>query len=314
MADNESFNLAYTGLNQREQNLFREEYYSGTDTKIYFDDVDQKEISHIAFTIQEQLLPIFGYASRTFDTVAVGNRVVNGTLTMPIRNPEHIATVDEVIKSSKTNFEKNDEYNNLEMNKLKENDWVDESTGSGKTDGTTDDTKSSDSKGSNKEKKDGAGHIYDGTAADDAWHEGQEYQKWLDEQKKKEKKKDDGYISTDDITDEEYKTIVKNHGYSSIASFQKDHNLESNGILDQNTKDQIILEYYQPTYLEDGGILRSGPSDDSANLDVLYPRNTAGKSKIWVINVVENSNNEWWYVITENGTRGYVHEKNLGMG
>ena len=60
-------------IEQREENLFTEEYYSSTDTKIYIDDIEQTEISYISYSLQEQLKPIYGYASNTFDDVAIGN-------------------------------------------------------------------------------------------------------------------------------------------------------------------------------------------------------------------------------------------------
>lgn len=71
---------------QREQNLFIEEYYSSTDTKIEFDGQEQLEIGYIQYAMQEQLKPIYGYASRTWDDVAVGNRIVTGVFKVPIRN------------------------------------------------------------------------------------------------------------------------------------------------------------------------------------------------------------------------------------
>lgn len=73
---------------QREENLFLEEYYSGTDTKVMLNGNEQTEISYISYSLSEQLKPIYGYSSRTFDDMAVGNRIVTGVLKMPIKNPE----------------------------------------------------------------------------------------------------------------------------------------------------------------------------------------------------------------------------------
>ena len=47
-------------------------YYSGTDIRIYFGDNWIDEIVEIEWTMQEQLAPIFGYASYTWDKVARG--------------------------------------------------------------------------------------------------------------------------------------------------------------------------------------------------------------------------------------------------
>ena len=51
-------------ISQRQQNLFLEEYYCGTDTRIYIDNNEQTEISGISYNISEQLKPLYGYASR----------------------------------------------------------------------------------------------------------------------------------------------------------------------------------------------------------------------------------------------------------
>lgn len=75
---------------QREPNLFLEEYYSSTDTTIEFDGIEQLEIGYIQYSVQEQLKPLYGYASRTWDDVAVGNRIVTGVFKVPIRNPKTV--------------------------------------------------------------------------------------------------------------------------------------------------------------------------------------------------------------------------------
>ena len=71
---------------QQNHNVFIEEYFSGPDTRIFFDGEEQFEISSLSFSVQEQLKPIYGYASRTFDDVAVGSRVILGQFTVPLGN------------------------------------------------------------------------------------------------------------------------------------------------------------------------------------------------------------------------------------
>lgn len=115
-------------IEQRQQNLFREEYFSGSDTRIYFDDLEQGEIVNISYSINEQLLPIFGYSSRTFDTVAIGNRVVNGVFTVAIRNPEAQTPKSEIKETlsgsygNSTAFE-NQEYNESQRLNMESKDW-----------------------------------------------------------------------------------------------------------------------------------------------------------------------------------------------
>ena len=50
-------------IEQTEENLFIEEYYSSTDTKIFMNNVEQTEISYISYQLREQLKPIYGYSS-----------------------------------------------------------------------------------------------------------------------------------------------------------------------------------------------------------------------------------------------------------
>lgn len=113
-------------IQQREENLFLEEYYSGTDTKVYLNDTEQSEISYINFSLNEQLKPIYGYASRTFDDMAVGNRIVTGIFKMPIKNPEDQDTYETVIGSASTQ-EEIDNKNKEEENKKNNTEWVNNS-------------------------------------------------------------------------------------------------------------------------------------------------------------------------------------------
>lgn len=114
--------------NQREENYFLEEYYSSTDTKIYIDDEEQTEIGYINYSLQEQLKPVYGYASRTFDDVAIGNRIVTGMIKIPIKNIAKQSTYEEVVEVSKGNTI--DEYNKGEEDIKDTIDWI---TGQGES-------------------------------------------------------------------------------------------------------------------------------------------------------------------------------------
>lgn len=116
-------------LEQREPNLFIEEYYSSTDTKIFIDDMEQTEISYISYSLQEQLKPIYGYASNTFDDVAIGNRIVIGTIKVPIKNPEAQSSKEDIMNNSLDNDqnENDDEledYNSQEQEKTDNKEWI----------------------------------------------------------------------------------------------------------------------------------------------------------------------------------------------
>lgn len=109
-------------IEQTEENLFIEEYYSSTDTKIYIDDVEQSEIAYINYSLQEQLKPIYGYASRTFDDVAIGNRIVTGMFKVPIKNPEAQTPMETIIARSQNSTL--DDYNENQQILMDAIDWI----------------------------------------------------------------------------------------------------------------------------------------------------------------------------------------------
>lgn len=110
---------------QREENLFLEEYYSGTDTKIFIDGTEQKEVSYIQYSVNEQLKPIYGYNSRTFDDVAIGNRIVMGTIKVPIKNPSAQSTYEEVVGAyNPSTQDKIEDFNLSESNTKDSVEWI----------------------------------------------------------------------------------------------------------------------------------------------------------------------------------------------
>lgn len=106
----------------KQENLFMEEYYCSTDTKIYIDDVEHTEISQISYAVQEQLKPLYGYASRTFDDVAVGNRIVVGTIHVPIKNIEKHSTMNDIISHS--GGATIQDYNDAQLELMDSIDWI----------------------------------------------------------------------------------------------------------------------------------------------------------------------------------------------
>lgn len=70
----------------REYNLFAEEYFSGSDIKLLANNKEIKQISMIQYELQENLKPIYGYSSYTYDDIAVGSRLVTGAFICPVKN------------------------------------------------------------------------------------------------------------------------------------------------------------------------------------------------------------------------------------
>ena len=83
MAHNFKYTPEYT---TKKNNIFLEEFYTGVDTTVSIDNVDADFIASISYNIQESINPLYGYNSYTFDDVAVGNRIVVGTILIPVMN------------------------------------------------------------------------------------------------------------------------------------------------------------------------------------------------------------------------------------
>ena len=90
--------LKYVPLDyDREYNPYIEEYYSSPDVKIEINGEEFKEASHIAFSVQEQIKPLYGYTSSKYDDVAIGNRIVVGSIEVPVYNTANNAYIDNVV-------------------------------------------------------------------------------------------------------------------------------------------------------------------------------------------------------------------------
>lgn len=76
-------------INNRNSNLYIEEYYSSVDTQIKFNGKEFNNASYIQFSVQENVKPIYGYNSSTFDDVAIGNRLIVGVIRVPVKNNEN---------------------------------------------------------------------------------------------------------------------------------------------------------------------------------------------------------------------------------
>lgn len=65
-----------------EYQLFGSEYFSAADVKLYFGDIWVEDITSLVFQLQEEIMPIFGYNSYTYDAVARGKRIINGAFSI----------------------------------------------------------------------------------------------------------------------------------------------------------------------------------------------------------------------------------------
>lgn len=70
--------------------VFPKEYFSGADVYIAFNNVLLDEIVSIQMSMQEQKLPIYGYASFTYDAIAHGARIVQGSFRINFKESQYI--------------------------------------------------------------------------------------------------------------------------------------------------------------------------------------------------------------------------------
>lgn len=94
---------------------FPSEYFSGGDIKIYFEDTFLDECTMLQFVLAEQVLPIYGYNSYTFDDVLRGNRIIQGTFRINFKDRGYLFGLLEHILEEKIDMIKDDVKNQDRM-------------------------------------------------------------------------------------------------------------------------------------------------------------------------------------------------------
>lgn len=82
---------------------FPQDYFSGCDIGINFENERMADVLSLQFTLQEQLRPVYGYSSRVYDTLAVGNRIVTGQVAIAFSSSKRMK---DLIKKSDENIKK----------------------------------------------------------------------------------------------------------------------------------------------------------------------------------------------------------------
>ena len=244
-------------IEQTEENLFTEEYYSSTDTKIYMDDTEQTEIAYISYSLLEQLKPLYGYASRTFDDIAIGSRIVTGAFKVPIKNPEAQTPMNTIIERGK--HKTLEDYNESQDDLKDTVEWI---------------TKPSQDTGPTETV----------------------------------------HVESDEMF--EYRSKLINLGYDldynsstnvlkkEIKKFQNAHGLEVTGILDDATKDAIDNAMSSSSGLK----TKTLPAGTKIYLgcaktfDVV--KTLSSSEEVFVID--DDYDSGWMYIMTKDGTEGYV--------
>lgn len=103
--------------------VFPREYFSGIDCYISFNNIPLDEIVAIEFAVQEPVIPIYGYASYTYDAVAHGSRIVNGSFTINFKESLYIRSALIKLSDQKTSSV-NPKKPNPEMNQTELLAWI----------------------------------------------------------------------------------------------------------------------------------------------------------------------------------------------
>jgi len=68
-------------------------YYSGTDVRIFFDDIEIEEFDAIGFQMSQNVRPIYGYHSHVLNAVQYGTKLVQGYFQLHISHAGYLAAI-----------------------------------------------------------------------------------------------------------------------------------------------------------------------------------------------------------------------------
>lgn len=76
-----------------EYKRFGQDYFSGSDAKIYFDSILVDTVMNIQFSLSENVIPVYGYKSYTFDAIARGNRIIKGSFRIAFKEAYYLHSI-----------------------------------------------------------------------------------------------------------------------------------------------------------------------------------------------------------------------------
>lgn len=86
-------------------------YYSVIDAEIYFGNEYVEDVHDISWSIRQNVTPLFGYNSYTYDEIARGNRTIFGTFTINFTSPNYLFSILEAAnKANVTSITKMTSY------------------------------------------------------------------------------------------------------------------------------------------------------------------------------------------------------------
>lgn len=91
-----------TGFNygfDKTKETTKKEYFSGANVHVYFGSVWIDQMASIEFQLQEQVAPIYGFHSYTYDRISRGNRIVQGSFTLSFTENGYLQTILDRVAS-----------------------------------------------------------------------------------------------------------------------------------------------------------------------------------------------------------------------
>jgi len=80
---------------------YSHDYFSGSTTRVFFDNIWVDDVVTIQWTATQQKAPIYGYASQFFNAVSNGNFIVQGSFSIAFKEVGYLYTILNTIKSGR---------------------------------------------------------------------------------------------------------------------------------------------------------------------------------------------------------------------
>jgi len=87
-------------------NTYKEDYFSGSQAKVYMGDIYVDDIVTIQYNTSQSKQPIYGYSSQNFDAVAMGTVIGNGTLTIAFKEVGYLNVIQSVLEQQRLGVNK----------------------------------------------------------------------------------------------------------------------------------------------------------------------------------------------------------------
>lgn len=102
MAQTSTETLTTKNKNRKNYLSYPYDYFTGSNARIFFNQVWVDDIVTIQYSMQQNKAPIFGYSSQQFDVVAKGQIMINGNFTIAFKEAGYLNIIYNTIKGLKT--------------------------------------------------------------------------------------------------------------------------------------------------------------------------------------------------------------------